>query len=93
MGEPIKLNIGGVKYWTTAETLLKYAGDDSFFSSLLSGRVPVKKDAKGFIFIDANGKRFEPILDYMRTGVWRYVNTAPLSIILQPSNQMPTKNA
>lgn len=65
----IKLNIGGVKYWTTRSTLL--ASGDNYFSALVDGRWKASLDEDGFIFIDRNGKYFEPILDYLRMGRWR----------------------
>ena len=45
----------------------------SFFHALLGGNFPVLKDSKGYLFIDRNGKLFEPILDYLRSGTWKYV--------------------
>jgi len=62
----VGLNIGGVKYLTTKETLLK--GGENFFTSLLAGRIPTLKDNHGNYFIDRNGKLFAPILDLLRTG-------------------------
>ena len=37
--------------------------------SLLRGQVPSYRTEEGYYFIDRNGKYFEPILDYLRTGV------------------------
>lgn len=62
----IGLNIGGTKYLTTRETLLK--NGENFFTSLLAGRIPTAKDKHGNYFIDRNGKLFMPILDLLRTG-------------------------
>jgi hypothetical protein len=56
----VKLNIGGVKFSTSNETLKKY---DCFLSNL----DPLKKDKDGNIFIDRNGKLFEYILEYLRS--------------------------
>lgn len=39
-------------------------------TALVSEKHPVLKDEDGFIFIDRNGSCFEPILDYLRTGIW-----------------------
>eukprot|EP01130_Rhizamoeba_saxonica_P007337 TRINITY_DN2963_c0_g1_i1.p1 TRINITY_DN2963_c0_g1~~TRINITY_DN2963_c0_g1_i1.p1 ORF type:complete len:282 (-),score=39.73 TRINITY_DN2963_c0_g1_i1:771-1583(-) len=61
----IKLSIGGFKYITTKSTLI--AGPDNFFSGFLSGKIPVDI-LDGFYFIDRDGKYFEPILEYLRTG-------------------------
>ena len=63
----IYLNIGGYKYTTTKHTLIK-EGETNFFSGLLSGSFPVTKDKDGYYFIDRNGRYFEPILEYMRSG-------------------------
>eukprot|EP01083_Nonionella_stella_P078632 215280_1 len=60
----IKLNVGGVKYVTTKTTLLK----SGYFVALLSGNFAVDLDDEGAYFIDRNGKYFEYILDYMRSG-------------------------
>jgi hypothetical protein len=50
----VGLNIGGTKFLTTRETLLK--GGENFFTSLLAGRIPTAKDKHGNYFIDRNGK-------------------------------------
>lgn len=50
----VGLNIGGTKYLTTRETLLK--NGENFFTSLLAGRIPTVKDKNGNYFIDRNGK-------------------------------------
>jgi len=62
----IKLNIGGIKYITTKGTLVN--GNIGFFVSLLSGDFAAPVDEKGYYFIDRDGKYFEPILEYLRTG-------------------------
>uniref|UniRef100_A0A6B2LFW4 BTB domain-containing protein n=1 Tax=Arcella intermedia TaxID=1963864 RepID=A0A6B2LFW4_9EUKA len=64
------MNVGGKLFLTTRETLTKLTGE-TFFSVMLSGRVPTPRDERGYYFIDRNPKYFEPILDYMRTGEWR----------------------
>ena len=46
----VKLNIGGHLFTTTSSTLLN-AGD-SYFSSMLSGRIPTTKDDAGTLPID-----------------------------------------
>jgi hypothetical protein len=38
--------------------------------SLFSGNFQATVDEKGYLFIDRNGKYFEPILEYLRTGCW-----------------------
>lgn len=63
----VKLNIGGVKYLTTEQTLC-YCGRENFFTGLLSGKIPSLKDDDGFFFIDRNGEPFRYLLQFMRTG-------------------------
>lgn len=62
----IKLNIGGVKYETTLQTLLKYPL--SFFSILFGGNYLPEKDEEGYFFIDRNGELFKDVLEFLRTG-------------------------
>ena len=62
----IRLNIGGKLFQTTKETLLSHG--ENFFSSLISGVIPSTKDETGAYFVDRNGRFFEPLLDYLRTG-------------------------
>lgn len=62
----VKLNIGGYKYETTVNTLT--SGKPNFFSSLLQNNMPSFKDENGYYFIDRDGKYFEPILEFLRTG-------------------------
>ncbi|XP_033629547.1 BTB/POZ domain-containing protein KCTD3-like isoform X1 [Asterias rubens] len=64
-GEIIKLNVGGAKFSTSKQTLT--CVPDSFFSSLMSGRIPSVKDEEGAIFIDRDPTVFAPILNYLRT--------------------------
>ncbi|KAJ7365461.1 BTB/POZ domain-containing protein kctd3 [Desmophyllum pertusum] len=49
-GEIITLNVGGRKFSTSKQTLTWIP--DSFFSSLLSGRISSLRDETGAIFID-----------------------------------------
>jgi hypothetical protein len=62
----VGLNVGGVLYLTTASTLTNRG--KNFFSAMLEGRIPTLRDAAGNYFIDRNGKYFEPVLDFLRTG-------------------------
>ncbi|KAL4237686.1 BTB/POZ domain-containing protein kctd3 [Mactra antiquata] len=64
-GDIIQLNVGGKRYATSKETLLWIP--DSFFTSLLSGRISSLKDDKGAIFIDRDPSLFSIILNYLRT--------------------------
>merc|ERR1719482_1404988 len=60
----LMLKVGSRKFQTSAETLKSV--EDSFFSSLASGRVPQKREKDGSIFIDRNPKHFQYVLDYLR---------------------------
>eukprot|EP01133_Synstelium_polycarpum_P004353 gene4353-5083_t len=62
----VRLNVGGVKYMTTKDTLLSRG--ENFFSSLLNGSIPAIRDEKGYLFIDRNGRYFEFILEFLRSG-------------------------
>lgn len=63
----VKLNVGGVIYETTTETLTMKS---EYFQSLFNGYFKNYFDEKGNqieeIFIDRSGKKFEHILNYMR---------------------------
>eukprot|EP01084_Bolivina_argentea_P234609 394976_1 len=65
-GEPIILNIGGTKYQTTLTTLSRYP--NSVLFKMFEGKFSLKPNKDGSYFIDRNGKYFDLILDYMRTG-------------------------
>ncbi|XP_072551409.1 SH3KBP1-binding protein 1 [Salminus brasiliensis] len=64
-GEIIHLNVGGKRFCTSKQTLTWVP--DSFFSSLLSGRISTLKDETGAIFIDRDPSLFAPILNFLRT--------------------------
>jgi len=64
--EIIYLNVGGVKYTTSRSTLTKYT--DSMLGSMFSQNIPTKVDKDGCYFIDRNGKIFEYILQFLRSG-------------------------
>ncbi|KAH3731569.1 hypothetical protein Pelo_17602 [Pelomyxa schiedti] len=69
--ELVRLNVGGKVFCTTRTTLAMATGPNggsSFFTVLLSGRIPSTLDETGAYFIDRNGDLFAPILDFMRTG-------------------------
>ncbi|XP_059574290.1 SH3KBP1-binding protein 1 [Alligator mississippiensis] len=61
----IHLNVGGKRFSTSRQTLTW--APDSFFSSLLSGRISSLKDETGAIFIDRDPGIFAPILNFLRT--------------------------
>lgn len=64
-GDVIHLNVGGTRYSTSRQTLTWIP--DSFFTSMLSGRISSLKDETGAIFIDRDPKLFSVILNFMRT--------------------------
>ncbi|GMS80024.1 hypothetical protein PENTCL1PPCAC_2199, partial [Pristionchus entomophagus] len=61
----VSLNVGGCRFATSRQTLTWIP--DSFFTSLLSGRVPTVRDETGAIFIDRDPDLFRVILNYLRT--------------------------
>lgn len=61
----VQLNVGGRRYTTSKQTLTWIS--ESFFVSLLSGRIPSMRDEVGAIFIDRDPDLFEIILHFMRT--------------------------
>jgi len=68
--EFVKLNVGGKRYITTRSTLSEHG--ENFFTRILervdSGKIMHETDEKGYILIDRNGKLFEYVLDYLRSG-------------------------
>ncbi|XP_027901029.1 SH3KBP1-binding protein 1 isoform X2 [Xiphophorus couchianus] len=64
-GDIIHLNVGGKRFSTSRQTLTWVP--DSFFSSLLSGRISTLKDDEGAIFIDRDPSLFAPILNFLRS--------------------------
>uniref|UniRef100_A0A8C7XN68 BTB/POZ domain-containing protein KCTD3 n=1 Tax=Oryzias sinensis TaxID=183150 RepID=A0A8C7XN68_9TELE len=65
VGEIVQLNVGGSRFSTSRQTLMWIP--DSFFSSLLSGRISTLRDETGAIFIDRDPTAFAPILNFLRT--------------------------
>nr|XP_026695962.1 BTB/POZ domain-containing protein KCTD3 [Ciona intestinalis] len=61
----VHLNVGGTRFSTSRETLGWIP--DSFFTSLLSGRISSYKDEQGAIFIDRDPEIFRIILSFLRT--------------------------
>uniref|UniRef100_A0A4W4FQS3 BTB/POZ domain-containing protein KCTD3 n=1 Tax=Electrophorus electricus TaxID=8005 RepID=A0A4W4FQS3_ELEEL len=55
-----------VCWFSTSKQTLTWV-PDSFFSSLLSGRISTLKDETGAIFIDRDPSLFAPILNFLRT--------------------------
>lgn len=63
--EIVNLNIGGTRFSTSWHTLTWVP--DTFFTALLSGRIPTVRDETGAIFIDRDPNLFGLILNYLRT--------------------------
>eukprot|EP00727_Mastigamoeba_balamuthi_P005716 m51a1_g1764 hypothetical protein (238) ;mRNA; f:296194-297136 len=66
----VKLSVGGRRFVTTRSTI--FAHGQNFLTLLVqnaeSGKMSVARDEDGYLFIDRNGRVFEIILDYLRTG-------------------------
>ncbi|XP_045776444.1 BTB/POZ domain-containing protein KCTD3 [Maniola jurtina] len=63
--EIVNLNIGGTRFSTSWHTLTWVP--DTFFTALLSGRIPTVRDETGAIFIDRDPNLFGLILNFLRT--------------------------
>lgn len=62
----VGLNVGGKIYQTSRNTLTKYP--NSFFSLLLEGTIPSKRDDQGNYLIDRDGEIFRHVLNFLRSG-------------------------
>ena len=64
--EILELNVGGVSYTTTLNTVRK--DPDSLLAQLFSnnGKMQILRDSKGKYFLDRDGVLFRYILDYLR---------------------------
>lgn len=60
----VQLNVGGILYTTTKQTLM-YPG--SFFVAMFSGKMQEGLLIEGRIFLDRNGDLFKHVLDYLRS--------------------------
>ena len=85
-GGIIKLNVGGKRFLTRYRTLIQSDSQDNFFKALLSGRFPIEKDEKDYIFIDRNGKYFEPLLDFLRSGELNCPSELSMKRLIQEAN-------
>lgn len=72
-GDIVHLNVGGTRFSTSRQTLTWIP--DSFFTALLSGRIPSLRDETGAIFIDRDPQNFSVILNYLRTRDIDLLNT------------------
>jgi hypothetical protein len=64
--EIVVLDVGGVQFKTTISTLSKYPR--TYFSGLFSGKIPIKKQEDGSIFVDRDGTHFRALLNFLRSG-------------------------
>ena len=65
----VHLNVGGHRFSTSKRTLLSSLpqSEETFFTSLLSGRIASNVDETGAYFIDRDPTLFKQILNYLRT--------------------------
>lgn len=63
-GDIVHLNVGGHRFSTSRQTLTVVP--DTFFTALLSGRIPTLKDETEALFIDRDPRLFSYILNYLR---------------------------
>lgn len=61
----VELNVGGVFYTTTLDTLTR-DHDSKLAAMFLSKSEPAKKDSKGRFFLDRDGVLFRYVLDFLR---------------------------
>ena len=62
---PVVLNIGGVRFETTVNTLCSFS--DSFFAKMFGGSYDTRTEPDGSYFIDRSGEHFGQVLNFMRT--------------------------
>uniref|UniRef100_A0A182MIQ7 BTB/POZ domain-containing protein KCTD3 n=1 Tax=Anopheles culicifacies TaxID=139723 RepID=A0A182MIQ7_9DIPT len=65
VGDIVHLNVGGTRFSTSRQTLTWVP--DTFFTSLLNGRISSLRDETDAIFIDRDPKLFSLVLNYLRT--------------------------
>eukprot|EP01083_Nonionella_stella_P091589 256136_1 len=76
----IVLNVGGVKYQTTIQTLTGYS---SMLKARFSSKYAMKPSDDGSYFIDRDGHLFRYILQYLRTGAVIFPSTWKKNEILE----------
>jgi len=63
-----EFNVGGKIYQVSKVTLQSPFAKGSMLEAMFSGRHIIKKNKKGQIFIDRDGKNFRKILNFLRSG-------------------------
>lgn len=73
--EWVVLNVGGTRYETYTSTLCKY--QPTMLSSMFRPRddsdvkiAPVRRSANGEYLLDRNGRAFEAVLEFLRSGLF-----------------------
>ncbi|KAG5666945.1 hypothetical protein PVAND_014950 [Polypedilum vanderplanki] len=80
--EWIKLNVGGIIHHTTRTTLMKDENSMLFRMFSYNDYMTPGRMEDGCYLIDRNGRYFEPILNYLRTGQLTYdTNLSPEGIL------------
>jgi len=77
----VSLNVGGVEYWSSRQTLLLIP--NTYLASLASSSIPITLDPHGRIFIDRDGNLFRHVLNYLRNGGRLTFTEEPTLIFLQ----------
>ena len=75
-GEPITLNVGGIKYFTSLSTLT--SNTESILHKMFEGSFSMKPGKDGSYFIDRSGEYFKHILHYLRNNKLCIPNDAHL---------------
>ncbi|KAH6558626.1 hypothetical protein KP509_1Z053000 [Ceratopteris richardii] len=78
----IELNIGGMFFATTIDTLTR-RDSDSMLAAMFSGRHHLCRDSKGVIFIDRDGTHFRHILNWLRFGAVPILDMAAYQELLR----------
>ncbi|KAK9951680.1 hypothetical protein M0R45_007116 [Rubus argutus] len=78
---PIRLNIGGKKFYTTVTTLTQ-RDPDSMLAAMFSGRHTLCQE-EGYVFVDRDGKHFRHILNWLRDGVVPILKDSKFSELLR----------
>lgn len=80
--ENVKLNVGGIHYETTKDTLIK----SPYFNTMFNGKWTISEE----IFIDRSGKIFEHVLNLLRDPNYcfpeKYLSELDFYLINKPKN-------